>query len=460
MLERISDFRRQLRAAVAERQAPFAHGTAYFCDSCPAVYDANYLAVESVTTAAEHAAEADVLMERFFHRKVVVDDGGTAVAGEFAALGWSVSEHLVMEHVREPDRRVDTSMVREVAFEALGSIRTGVTLAESYGTRRLAGQLNDVKRRVIAAVPTRFFAAYVNGEIGAYCELRSDGAVAQIEDVNTLQLFRGRGLGRAVVQHALDEGRRGNETVFLEALADDWPWELYAKLGFDTVAERHLFLVPAPQLTGLRLRTPRLELRLPTRADLRALAELAREGVHDPAEMPFEVAWTDNADQPSFVEDVIAYHESKLRSWQPDDWRLELVAFVDGRPVGVQGLNAERFAETCAVSSGSWLGRAWQGRGLGTEMRAAILSLAFDGLGAQVARSGALDGNEQSLGVSRKLGYVETGVHYVSPRGTPVPHVDLELRREDFRSPVPVEIEGLEGLRSLFRSDRLGPWDS
>src|SRR5205823_7610891 len=49
-------------------------------------------------------------------------------------------------------------------------------------------------------------------------------------------------------------------------------------------------LVP---LFDLRLRTPRLELRLPTRPELEELRELARDGVHPADEMPFAVAWTD-----------------------------------------------------------------------------------------------------------------------------------------------------------------------
>ena len=46
-------------------------------------------------------------------------------------------------------------------------------------------------------------------------------------------------------------------------------------------------------LSGLRLRTPRLEMRLPTLADLDELASLAAEGIHDPGVQPFAVAWTD-----------------------------------------------------------------------------------------------------------------------------------------------------------------------
>jgi RimJ/RimL family protein N-acetyltransferase len=75
-------------------------------------------------------------------------------------------------------------------------------------------------------------------------------------------------------------------------------------------------------------------------------------------------------------------------------------------------------------------------------MRAAVLTFAFDHLGARIARSGADAGNAQSLGVSRKLGYRVVGSRTFAPRGTPAEHTDLELRREDFVSPVPVDVSG------------------
>ena len=40
-------------------------------------------------------------------------------------------------------------------------------------------------------------------------------------------------------------------------------------------------------LFGLRLRTPRLTLRLPTDDDLARLAQFVERGIHDPATMPF-----------------------------------------------------------------------------------------------------------------------------------------------------------------------------
>ena len=184
--------------------------------------------------------------------------------------------------------------------------------------------------------------------------------------------------------------------MFVEALADDWPKELYDKLGFDLVGERHLFLRAPHPLARLRLRTPRLELRLATVAELRALEQVAEAGIHDPGFMPFGIAWTDSFDEESFL----AWHQAALEGWQPDNWRLELIAFVDGRPIGNQALHAESFASTRRASSGSWLGRPWQGQGLGTEMRAAILTLLFDGLGRH---RGGFRGDRRQRGLARRV---------------------------------------------------------
>jgi RimJ/RimL family protein N-acetyltransferase len=83
-------------------------------------------------------------------------------------------------------------------------------------------------------------------------------------------------------------------------------------------------------------------------------------------------------------------------------------------------------------------------------MRVAVLELAFRGLGAELARSGAVEGNPASLRVSEKLGYRVTGRGTVSPRGVEVGHDDVELIREDWRPPFVVEIEGLGTCVHLF----------
>jgi GNAT superfamily N-acetyltransferase len=117
--------------------------------------------------------------------------------------------------------------------------------------------------------------------------------------------------------------------------------------------------------------------------------------------MPFTVPWTDDPELTEFLD----YHEMRRREWRADAWHFEPGVWFEGELVGVQALESTRFAETRTVGTGSWLGRHFQRRGVGTEMRTAVLELAFRGLGADRACSGAVDGNTGSLGVSEKLGY-------------------------------------------------------
>jgi RimJ/RimL family protein N-acetyltransferase len=203
-------------------------------------------------------------------------------------------------------------------------------------------------------------------------------------------------------------------------------------------------------LFDVRLRTPRLELRLGTPEEIDELGRLAMRGIHPAEEMPFAVAWTDGVGKPGFSEGFAAFHRGQLTSWSPDDWHFDLLVWEDGTLVGNQELYAKAFRETSVVGSGSWLGAEFQGRGIGTEMRAGVLELAFRGLGAVAATSGWLEGNRSSARVSEKLGYVETGMGEICPRGVPVPHHDLRLERKAWASPFPVEISGLEPALPLF----------
>lgn len=141
-------------------------------------------------------------------------------------------------------------------------------------------------------------------------------------------------------------------------------------------------------LYGLRLRTPRLELRLPDLELLNDLASVAADGVHVPDEMPFTIPWTDVPPEER-GRATFRHVLSTVADWSVQDWALGLAVLHEGRVVGRQDLTARDFAVTGQVSTGSWLGLAHQGRGIGTEMRAAVLHLAFAGLGARTAVSAA-----------------------------------------------------------------------
>jgi RimJ/RimL family protein N-acetyltransferase len=197
-------------------------------------------------------------------------------------------------------------------------------------------------------------------------------------------------------------------------------------------------------LHGLRLRTPRLELRLPGLEELDALAQLSADGVHDPGWTPFLVPWTD-LPPPERARSVMQFHWRTLAGWTPQDWTLQLAVFLDGEVVGTQNLSGRDFAIVSEVSTGSWLGQRYQGQGIGTEMRAAVLDLAFSGLQAESAVSGALVGNAASARVSRKLGYQPNGLIRRRVRDAWGWEQRFALDRDRWRQhrTVPVEIDGL-----------------
>ena len=200
-------------------------------------------------------------------------------------------------------------------------------------------------------------------------------------------------------------------------------------------------------LTNLRIRTPRVELRLGSIGELRALARLAQEGIYEDAAIPFSGAWIDRIHEPGFEDETVEFYFGRLRDARPDHWHLEMLAFAGETLIGSQRLSSERKRE---VWTGSWLARRFQRMGYGTEMRAAVLHFAFEYLGAERACSDAWIGNLASLAVSRKLGYVDVGTEFQHPRGEPVKHQVLRLDRERFQSPVPVEVEGLAAVLPWF----------
>jgi RimJ/RimL family protein N-acetyltransferase len=89
---------------------------------------------------------------------------------------------------------------------------------------------------------------------------------------------------------------------------------------------------------------------------------------------------------------------------------MDLAVFFDGDLVGSQGFHAQDFLITRVGETGSWLGREFQGRGIGTAMRKVICAFMFDHLDAQFITSSAYTDNAASLAVSRKCGYTENGV--------------------------------------------------
>ncbi len=204
-------------------------------------------------------------------------------------------------------------------------------------------------------------------------------------------------------------------------------------------------------LFELSVRTPRLELRLARDDELPELLDVIDRGIHDPATMPFKNPWTD-LPRAERERSSLQWWWRQRASWTPQDWTWCGTVFVEGHPIGSQDLMASNFSTSRQVRTGSWLGREYQGRGFGSEMRAAVLHLAFEGLGARTARSGAFLDNLASIGTSRSLGYRDVGRTTALRRGEQAALVIFELDRAEWRERRrdDIEIVGLERCREFF----------
>lgn len=199
------------------------------------------------------------------------------------------------------------------------------------------------------------------------------------------------------------------------------------------------------------MRTPRLELRPDDDVGLAALADRALDGVHPADQMPFLEPWTDGAGDPGFARGVMQYAWRCRADLRPDRWSVNFLVRSSGRVLGMQTLTGADFAVLREVGTGSWLTRAAQGRGLGTEMRHAVVSLAFDHLGARVARSSAFADNLASRRVSEHLGYEDDGVEQYVRRGRAAVLVRSRLTPRTWRRPSwTPEVLGLDACRELL----------
>lgn len=202
----------------------------------------------------------------------------------------------------------------------------------------------------------------------------------------------------------------------------------------------------------LAVRTPRLVLAGATDELLHRLMPVVRAGVVDTDAAPFDDPMSFYADSPErewrWLRGIWAGRARADRDW----WRLFFVALVDGEPIGMQDLIGADFTLFGSVTTFSWIAPAVRRRGLGREMRSAILHLAFAGLAAREATSEAFPDNDASNGVSRSLGYEPNGTNWATRRGNPAILRRWRLTRERWEHTRrdDLQIAGLEACKPVL----------
>jgi len=201
-------------------------------------------------------------------------------------------------------------------------------------------------------------------------------------------------------------------------------------------------------LHGIRLRTADLDLRVMTEADLPVLCALLPD---DLSMNPHATRYAGLDDRANRRAVLVQGYWRALGLWSPDDWALPFVVRSGGDVVGAQWLEGPDWRSDHAVDSSSWLVPTARGRGLGKQMRAAVLALAFGPLRAETAISSAVVDNASSLGVSRALGYLDTHRSVLEHSGETLQHVRLTraswLASDHARG---IRVEGVTPALPLF----------
>jgi predicted GNAT family acetyltransferase len=229
---------------MATHLEPFEWGTVLTNSRFPLSYDVNFLRIERPDdrlTAGRLIETSDRLLGNLGmgHRFVRFDDAAAAqaLAGRLTDRGWSVYPVVVMALRRGADRPAEQGLARRATWPEVETAKERWVRDDRLDTSEdRVQQILGRVRSLADATHLRHFAAFDGDEAVAFCDLYSDGRTAQIEDVWTREDHRGRGMARAVVLAAADTALvEAHDLIFLIADDEDWPKELYGRLGFDRI---------------------------------------------------------------------------------------------------------------------------------------------------------------------------------------------------------------------------------
>ena len=164
--------------------------------------------------------------------------GAGDVGADLARRGWETEELLLMARGSDPlpgGERAQVVDEREVHDLWDRSWRADLPEAGPQ-LDRVVAQLIGRERLNDRALAVHHVVVREGADVVAAAQMRVDGATAAVESVMTDPAARGRGHGDAVLARSLAlAAEAGCDLVVLEAAADDWPRDWYARRGFRVV---------------------------------------------------------------------------------------------------------------------------------------------------------------------------------------------------------------------------------
>src|SRR3954471_21602350 len=227
--------------AGALRLQEFAGGVAYYNDDLPLVWDVNFVRVDR--PAVDLVRSVEELQDGQGHYKVLIEDPAVLEAHSSELIGRGFSRRDLVALAREPGGRLDPD-VRELPYDQVKPFRFEVHMEQLTPPREeVADQVGRVHDRTYERTGERWFVIHDGEAPAGHLIVYSNDGLAQIEDVGVLDRFRGRGLARRLIEHALELVAGDHDAVFITAETNDWPHGFYKRLGFEHVEDRADFLL-------------------------------------------------------------------------------------------------------------------------------------------------------------------------------------------------------------------------
>lgn len=209
----------------------------------PAVWAVNHVHIDAEIEFAQAVELADRHLADLPYRHLVVEEGAT-LERQARAAGWKVEREVFMTLADPPEVPTRSDVIEPDEEDVVALLRRWSIEESNPGPDELEQLDQSARRQARASSERHFGIAGADGRLVAIANLRSDGTVAQVENVYTAPEARGRGHARTLVAHAAALGAR-HELTFIIADDGDWPKDLYARLGFRPVGRSSVFHLAA-----------------------------------------------------------------------------------------------------------------------------------------------------------------------------------------------------------------------
>jgi GNAT superfamily N-acetyltransferase len=223
------------QVALCDVIEPWEHGTVVRASRYPSYFDYNAVCVERDAGVDVGALEsfADEALAGLAHRRLDFDLAAAAqpLRARFEHNGWLTTRLLWMRHETAP-APVPLALVEEVPYEAVNDLRV-IWHREDFPDQDASAFFYQA-REVASIRRARVLAMHEGDMPVAFTQFVRDGAVAEITHVYVRPEHRGGGLGQTITRAAI--GAVGDaEDLWICADDEDWPKEMYERLGFRPV---------------------------------------------------------------------------------------------------------------------------------------------------------------------------------------------------------------------------------